>query len=283
MVIEARRESAVPGGAANVVNNLLAFGAEVAVVGVVGDDDAGRMLKRLLEEEGADTSGIVAEPGRPTTRKTRVVAHSQQVLRVDREWTAPPMLETRDALLRHGKSLMRVAEGAVLSDYDKGMLRDSLSKALIERAGQSGTLVTANPKPANARCFRGADVASLNLSEARAASGNPEFGNWDMARQGETLRSDLKVRSLVVTRGAEGLSLWLEDGQHVRVPAHPVEVYDVAGAGDTTISAMTLGLLAGASPEEAAIVANHAAACVVRKVGVATATPEELLADWSDD
>lgn len=287
MVVEVERESSVPGGAANVVNNLLALGAQVAVVGAVGADAVGAALRADLEQRGADVRGIVADPSRPTTRKTRIVAHSQQVLRVDREQRHPLAAEIAQRLLQHLERYAQAAEAVVISDYDKGLLTPEVARAAVQAAHRAGIFLTANPKPPNARSLAGARLISFNQSEAEAtasvagmqhATSGEEVA---LERAGTALLRELGVETLVVTRGAKGLSLWQAGGGVRHVPAHPVEVYDVAGAGDTVISALTLSLTAGASVEEAAVIANHAAACVVRKVGVATVTPDELLADGS--
>jgi rfaE bifunctional protein kinase chain/domain len=281
MVVEVDRESSVPGGAANVVNNLLALGAKVAVVGVVGEDAAGERLKAALVEHGADVSGIVADSSRPTTRKTRVVAHSQQVLRVDREQARPLDGAVMERLLALLRDKVQATEAVIVSDYDKGVLTPEVARAAIQSARTAGVLLTANPKPDNARFLAGAHLVSLNQSEAEAVARDRRFrGEEGLEEAGAALVRELNVETLVVTRGAKGLSVWHSGNGVQHIPAHPVEVYDVAGAGDTVISALTLGLTAGAPVEEAAVVANHAAACVVRKVGVATVTTEELLADW---
>lgn len=282
MVVDVESERCVPGGAANVVNNLLALGAKVAVIGVVGQDAAGEALRADLSARGADVTGIVADASRPTTRKTRVVAHSQQVLRVDREQTHPIAPSVAECLLEHLQREIAEAEILAISDYSKGVLTPQVARAAVQAARQAGRLLTSNPKPANARVLAGADLIQLNQSEAQAASGDSRFaGEEGLNAAGIALVRELGAETLVVTRGAKGLSIWHAEGGARHLPAHPVEVYDVAGAGDTVISALTLGLAAGATVEEAAEVANHAAACVVRKVGVATVTPEELLADAS--
>ncbi|HZP84171.1 MAG TPA: PfkB family carbohydrate kinase [Chthonomonadaceae bacterium] len=282
MVVDIESERCVPGGAANVVNNLLALGAQVAVIGVVGQDTAGEALRADLSARGADVTGIVADASRPTTRKTRVVAHSQQVLRVDREQTHPIAPSVAECLLEHLRREIAEAEILAVSDYNKGVLTPQVARAAVQVARQAGRLLTSNPKPANARALAGADLIQLNQGEAQATSGDSRFaGEEGLDAAGTALVRALGVETLVVTRGAKGLSIWHTEGGARHIPAHPVEVYDVAGAGDTVISALTLGLAAGATVEEAAEVANHAAACVVRKVGVATVTPEELLADAS--
>jgi rfaE bifunctional protein kinase chain/domain len=282
MVVEVESERCVPGGAANVVNNLLALGANVAVIGVVGEDAAGEALRADLLARGADVAGIISDASRPTTRKTRVVAHSQQVLRVDREQAHPIAPSVANCLLEHLQNEIAEAEIVLISDYNKGVLTPQVARAMVRLAQRTGRLLTANPKPANARSLAGANLIQLNQSEAQMTSSDNRFAGEDgLDAAGSALVRDLDVETLVVTRGAKGLSIWHAEGGARHIPAHPVEVYDVAGAGDTVISALTLGLAAGAAVEEAAEVANHAAACVVRKVGVATVTPEELLADAS--
>jgi D-glycero-beta-D-manno-heptose-7-phosphate kinase len=285
MVVDVDRETSVPGGAANVVNNLLALGAQVSVIGVAGDDEAGRTLVNALKDEGADVEGIVIEPGRPTTRKTRVVAHSQQVLRVDREKAHAVSDETTAEITRRLHARPDV-EAVIVSDYNKGVLRPEVASSAVALCGAAGATLTANPKPQNARHLHGAHVLQLNQSEAEATaavlglSPHGQDGPETFEEMGRELRKRLGVYTLLITRGAKGLALFPHDGDPCSLPAHEVEVYDVAGAGDTVISTLTLGLVVGADVEEAATVANHAAACVVRKVGVATVTVDEILAEW---
>lgn len=299
MVVEVDRETAVPGGAANVVNNLLALGAQVAVIGVVGEDAAGSALVAALEAEGADVSGIVTDSSRPTTRKTRVLAHNQQVLRIDREQAKPvsdavaqKLLANLSRHLDNTAGSTGKAEAVLVSDYNKGVLTSQVARATVQAAREANTLLTANPKPPNVPFLSGANVVMLNQSEAEATAaiaaglgGTPSRFDIDdgLDDAGAALRQSLNVETLVITRGPKGLSLWHAWGGVRHISAYPVEVYDVAGAGDTVISVLTLGLTASAPIEEAAIVANHAGACVVRKVGVATVTAQELLADWQDE
>jgi D-beta-D-heptose 7-phosphate kinase/D-beta-D-heptose 1-phosphate adenosyltransferase len=293
MVIDTERETSVPGGAANVVNNLLALGAEVSVVGVVGEDSAGEALIRALRECGADTSGIVPDASRPTTRKTRVVAHHQQVLRVDREQTHP----ISDAIAAQLQSALRhaadQAQAVVVSEYNKGVFTPTVAQAVTGLCRGSHLLLTSNPKPPNARRLAGANLISLNQSEARSLSGDDRFafgeevvspdapfaGQEGLEAAGAALVQSLGVQNLVVTHGAKGLSVFHADGTATHIPPHLVEVYDAAGAGDTVISTTSLALAAGATVAEAATLGSFAAACVVRKVGVATVTPDELIAE----
>ncbi len=278
MVIEVETDEFKPGGAANVVNNLRALGAHTAVVGIVGDDEGGRLLRMELGARGVDVSGIVTDPTRPTTRKTRIVAQNQQVLRVDREQTRPISPEAEQRLLHSIEEALKTVDAALVSDYQKGVFTPELARGLVEKAAEAGKPLIANLKPSSARWLHGARALSLNLSEAEAVIGErlPEE-EAAFQHRGALLAGELGARMLVITRGGKGLSYWGSDGTYEHVPAHPVEVYDVAGAGDSTISALALALISGATDAEAASLANYAGACVVRRSGVATVTTDELL------
>lgn len=287
MVVDVDEETRVPGGAANVVNNLLALGASVAVVGVIGDDATGAGLAKALADEGADTTGLVIDASRPTTRKTRVVAHNQQVLRVDREETHAVDANIASTLLNRLRDLCRGADALVISDYNKGVVTPDVARDAVSCARDGSLQVTANPKPASAAWLGGANVLQLNQAEAVATATRlgmdvAVFGRRDEFSDelGAELQNRLSVETLLVTRGSKGLTLWTDCVKH-HVPPHVVEVYDSAGAGDTVISALTLALAAGADVRIAAVIANVAAACVVKKLGVATVTPGELLAEWT--
>ncbi len=286
MVVDIERESSVPGGAANVVNNLVALGAQVLVIGVVGDDNAGHILKEALKAEGADISGIVTDPSRPTTRKTRIVAHSQQVLRIDREQTYPVTNEIASKLLDRIHSELLGADAIVISDYNKGVLTNATASVAVKIAREAGLLLTANPKPQTVHFLQGAPFVQLNQIETESAAALlgilvPRNGGDTFSEEvGEQLRSRLELHNLLVTRGSKGLTLFSKDHAPQHIPPHVVEVFDVAGAGDTVISTMTLGLICGANAYDSAVIANRAAACVVRKVGVATVTVNEILSDW---
>jgi rfaE bifunctional protein kinase chain/domain len=281
MVVGVESEEYKPGGAANVVNNMLAFGARVYASGIVGNDEAGRLLTSDLTARGADTSGIMVDKSRLTTRKTRILAQNQHVLRVDREHTHPIDDLICAKLKEYFAATLRTADLVVVSDYRKGALTPHLAAYMIEITRNLGIPLMTNPKPASARWLRGAELVSLNRKEVEEFTGEPLPDEEDkLLDYGTRVLNELKVDTLVVTRGAKGLSFWRQNGEYRYVPAHSVEVYDVAGAGDTAISAMALASVSGASRAEAAFIANHAGACVVRKVGVATVGPDELIEDW---
>ncbi len=282
LVLNAESHAFMPGGAANVVAQIRALGAEAVVAGVVGRDAVGERLIEELQNLGADTSALVASDDRPTTQKTRIVAGTQQLVRVDREVRAPLPPGVAGTLIERATQLLSVCDALLFSDYDKGVLGRPLVRALIEAARARGIPVTANPKPASARNYEGADVAQFNRVEADAALGTTHgfegAGDETFHAAGTRLRALLGVRFLLVTRGAQGLTLFDPDGGHADLAPHRVEVFDGTGAGDSTISGLTLALAAGASPIQAAALGNATGGAVVRKVGVATAAPAEVLA-----
>lgn len=284
LVVEAQRQTFVPGGAANVANQLLAFGAYVMVAGVVGDDADGRRLRAELTTLGADTEAVVISDDRPTTVKTRIVAGTQQIVRVDREKRAPLPEDAARRLIEKGRDALAACDALLFSDYDKGVLGRATVRALIEAARAAGVpAITANPKPASAHFYAGADVAQFNRVEADQALGGVHRLDAGASEEtfhhaGARLREELQVGNLLVTRGAEGATLFTGDGGHVDVAPHRVDVYDVTGAGDSTLAGLTLALAAGAAPGDAAALGNASGGAVVRKVGVATATRDEVAA-----
>ncbi len=285
MVVDADRETYVPGGAANVVNNLCALGGAASIAGIIGEDGAGAKLIEKLREEGANTDGLVSSATRPTTRKTRIIAHSQQVVRVDHEQREEVQGEARALILDFLKSAIPECDAVLLSDYQKGLLSRDMVQAIVEQARGAGKIVTGNLKPQGIGPHARMTVITLNLSEASQATGFLLEGASDetLREAGRAILRNSGADHVLITRGAQGLTLFSADGGEASVPAHPVEVYDVAGAGDTVISTLTLTLAAGATGAEAITLANCAGAVVVRKVGVATAGREEILATFLHD
>jgi D-beta-D-heptose 7-phosphate kinase/D-beta-D-heptose 1-phosphate adenosyltransferase len=274
-VVHVREETVMLGGAANAARNVVALGASVECCSVVGDDSAGRRLLALLGELGAAPRGIVVIPGRPTTRKTRVVARSQQIVRFDRETAdAPPPAASRRLLAAIEAALPQVC-GAIFEDYGKGVLSRRVAAAAMKSCLAAGVPVAVDPK-ADLAPWKGASLLKPNLREAESLSGVAIRDREDLARAASRLRRRIGGGAVVVTRGAEGMSIFEQAGPGIDVPAAAREVFDVQGAGDTVIAALTLALRAGASLVEAAVIANAAAAVVVGKVGTATASAEEL-------
>jgi len=275
-VVHVQRESMVLGGAGNVVRNVIALGAACDFCTAVGDDRAGERVLELLAALGVDTRGSVRVAERPTTRKTRVVARSQQIVRFDRETSEALPTSAARALLAAIDHFAPRAHGAIVEDYGKGTLAAGTVRAAMRKLQAHGVPVAVDPKE-DLSPYRGASLVKPNLREAEALAGMRIRSNADLAKAALRLRRKLGGAAVVVTRGAEGMALFEGDGSGCFVGTPRREVFDVQGAGDTTIAALSLALRAGGSLLEAAVVANAAAGVVVGKVGTATATPDEVL------
>jgi len=276
-VVAVREETVVLGGAANVVRNLRALGAPAALVSIIGDDAAGENARRLVAELDVDPAGLVVAPGRPTTRKTRVIARTQQVVRFDRESDqATPEAVKREIVRAVERSVAGGIDGAVIEDYGKGALEPDVARLLMARLAEAELAVSVDPK-VSLDAYRGAALFKPNLREAEGLAGFPIRGWGDLERAGQAIRRQVGGGAVVITRGQHGMALF-EGGRPGRaVPTVRREVFDVQGAGDTAISALTLALRAGGTLFEAAVIANAAAGVVVGKVGTATANVVETL------
>ena len=277
IVIKQKRESSVPGGAANVAMNLMAMGAKTGVVGVIGDDQAADDLESSLRLSGVSPIEIYRDATRPTTCKTRVVAnHSHQVLRIDVEEEKPITQAIEDELLKRVKSAAVGRDVILLSDYEKGAIPGSLIQKIVQVGKELGVPIVANAKPGSAQFYRGAKVLSLNRYESSMAMGYATPISDEMAIEtAKKLRDEFEIDNLVITLGASGM-VFANDHDAKSVPAIRVEVYDEAGAGDTVVATLALCATCGPIDAEALRLATHTAASVVRKVGVAVPTAEDL-------
>ncbi len=274
-IVEVVEERSSPGGAANVATNVRALGGEAAVIGVVGEDGDGEELRRLLAENGVEVSGLVHDRGRVTTVKTRVVAHRQQVVRVDREVRREVGPEIRGRLLALLRDLLPGCGAFVLSDYAKGLVSPSLLEEVARLAAETGVPYLVDPKPVHFP-YPGATVVTPNREEAAGFFGKP-FTLEEVPAVAEDLLRRTDWRAVLLTLGAHGMALLERGGALDLIPARVREVFDVTGAGDTVVAALALGLSAGIPLARAARVANAAAGVVVGKVGTAVCTPQELL------
>jgi D-beta-D-heptose 7-phosphate kinase/D-beta-D-heptose 1-phosphate adenosyltransferase len=276
-VVHVSRESQQLGGAGNVVRNVVALGGQCRLCAVVGDDRVGARIAELLEELGTDPSGLVVVERRPTTRKTRVVARAQQLVRFDREDESEiPRADAR-RLLRAIEAALPHADGAIFEDYAKGVLSDYVIRGAMDLLHGAELPVAVDPKHELA-AYRGASLVKPNLREAERISGVRVRGPADLARAVEGLRKQVGPCDVVVTRGADGMTVFEGDRPGVDVRTAAREVFDVQGAGDTTIAALAVAQRAGATLLEAAVIANAAAGVVLGKVGTATASPDEVRA-----
>jgi D-beta-D-heptose 7-phosphate kinase/D-beta-D-heptose 1-phosphate adenosyltransferase len=275
-VVVVDRETFLFGGAANVVNNIHSLGGNVSLCGVLGDDEMGQRLLGELTGIGVGVQGILVEPGRQTTMKTRIIAHHQQVVRIDRETSDHLKTTTLKHLSEYLKKNIRHFDGVVLSDYGKGLLTKALIHTCIREAKEKKKFVLVDPKPKNVFFCKGATVVTPNTAEASAASGTPITDLPSLKRAGKVLLNKLRCEVLVITRGEEGMAIFESGRDPFLVPTVAKEVYDVTGAGDTVIGTMALALATGADFRNAARLANYAAGVVVGKMGTATVSPAEL-------
>ncbi|MCI0566803.1 MAG: D-glycero-beta-D-manno-heptose-7-phosphate kinase [Acidobacteria bacterium] len=276
-VVHLNSETSALGGAGNVGRNLQALGATVALVGVVGQDRGSEELRRLLKEAELDDRGVIELPGRITTVKSRVIAHQQQVVRIDRESQEALSNESTQKVCDRALEFLAGAQAVVISDYDKGVVTPGLLGLLLPASRKARLIVAIDPKPPNYKYYTPATVITPNLQEARTMLGSKSHTNQEILEIGLKLRETLQCEAVLLTRGEEGMILFQKSGDPLRIPSYAREVYDVTGAGDTVISVLTLALTAGASLLEASSLANLAAGLVVGKLGTAVVTPEELI------
>ena len=275
-VVEVTEENLLLGGAANVAHNVLSLGGRVFIAGTIGEDDTGNILINKLRENGFNTDGIVKDGKRPTTVKTRVIAHNQQVVRFDREEKTEIQQSTLSLLLEYVRSCLPKIKGIVISDYCKGLVTKKLVKTLLQLAGKK-IFITVDPKIGHFDYYRGVDLITPNTNEASFAAGIDISDNKTLISAGNLLMKKLQCGSVAITRGDEGMTLFEKTGRITHIPTCAQEVYDVSGAGDTVIATLTLCKAAGAPLSDAAIVANHAAGVVVGKIGTATVTQQDIL------
>ena len=279
-VVDVRRESVHLGGAANVLANLVALGARGTVVGVIGKDEAGKRLRKGLSELGTDANdNLIVDEARPSTIKTRIIAHSQLVVRADRESRTPVTSQIEDRIISSIKEALRDANAFVVSDYDKGVVTPRILGEILPFAYER-VPVLIDPKLRNFNFYKPATLVTPNHHEALRMSGSEDQSDDGSRDAAGVIRKKLGCDAVLITRGDRGMMLLEGDGEPVYVKTAAREVYDVTGAGDTVIAALAAALAAGTSMIEAATLANHAAGIVVGKVGTATATAEELTATF---
>jgi D-beta-D-heptose 7-phosphate kinase/D-beta-D-heptose 1-phosphate adenosyltransferase len=272
-VVEVKSDSLQLGGAGNVAHNLESLGASPLLAGVVGDDPEGRWIKSRMAAGGR---GVFVDPSRPTVVKTRIIAHHQQVVRVDleRKGALPKGLVAR--LVEHvGKADY---DGLLISDYNKGVVNPALMSSALAAAGERRAPVFVDPKVENFTLFSPVTLITPNHFEAEKVVRHPCRTDAEVERAGAEIMALIACKYLIIKRGEQGMTVFQKGKKPIHIPTVAREVFDVTGAGDTVIAAAALALLAGATIGQAAAIANAAAGIVVGKIGTATATPGELLA-----
>lgn len=264
------------GGAGNVVRNLSALGVKTSFCGMIGQDNEGKELKRLIDELPKTTGCLIQDAHRPTTHKIRYLAHNQQILRADNEATFSLSSELQHQVIQYFQTHLSSVNGVIISDYGKGMLPPGLLKKLISLARQAGKPVIVDPKGSDYSIYCGATVLTPNLKELAQATRMPVTQDNEIVEAALSLISKYEINAVLVTRSEQGMSLIRADHDPFHIPTHAIEIFDVSGAGDTVIAAFSASLLSGASFEEAAYLSNVAAGLVVAKVGTATVSSEEM-------
>jgi len=275
-VVEVVRENFSLGGAANVANNLNALGASVEICGVVGDDTYGGMLLGMLKEKGIDTRLVVKDPARPTILKTRIIAHKQQVVRVDREDTRSLEGEGLARMKEHLQEAIPNVDAMILEDYGKGVIQEGLLSEIIPMARGLGKIVTVDPKRDHFPFYKGVTAITPNRLEAEEATGVHICDEKGLHEAGARLMERLQCDAVLITMGDEGMCLFKDGEPPLKIPARAREVYDVSGAGDTVIAVFTSALVGGATFRQAAMLSNVAGGLVVEKLGTAVVTREEI-------
>ncbi len=271
-VVDVIDNSYMPGGAANVAGNIVSLGGSASVMGVVGADRAAERIGSMMAEQGVEFLSVVDK--RPTTVKTRVIAHNQQVVRFDQESNDYVSGKALKALLVSAVKAVGEHDAVIVSDYKKGVVTAQLIKEVLRAAGKK-KLVAIDPKVGHFHLYKGASLITPNLMEASQGSSIEIKDPKSLIRAGKKLMRQLRLGSLLITRGEHGMSLFREK-EVIHIPTLARKVYDVTGAGDTVIATFALAVASGASLEEAAVLSNHAAGIVVAEVGTATATQDKI-------
>jgi D-glycero-beta-D-manno-heptose-7-phosphate kinase len=264
------------GGAGNVIHNIHSLGGQVQVGGVVGNDEMGRRVVLELSKMGLDPKGIIVEPERITTVKTRIIAQHQQVVRYDREVVRPLPDAVLNQIYRNLEERIDELDAILISDYAKGVVCEPLAGRIRTLAQKTGKIIAVDPKVKNFPFFKGVTIITPNHYEAAEGAGRWVQTEEDLMAVGQVLLQRLQVKAVLITRGEKGMSLFQDNGEVTHIPTVAKEVFDVTGAGDTVISVLTLALAVGASPKEAAILSNYAAGIVVQEVGTAAVKSGEL-------
>lgn len=277
-VVEVEKQTLALGGAGNVVSNLVALGAEPVPLGVIGNDADAERMRLAFEKLGVNSESLVVDAKRPTTLKTRIIAHNQQVVRADRENRKPISTSIEDHIIAVFRQELEKTDAVIVSDYSKGLLTARLLAEVLPMAREREITVCLDPKTRSFVNYQPVTIITPNHQEAGEAAGIAIEDDESLIQAGQKILDSIDCHAALITRGEEGMALFTDDGAVTHIPTVAREVYDVTGAGDTVIATLALARATGASFVESAVLANHAAGVVVGKLGTATVTREELLA-----
>ena len=274
-IVNVMREEYVPGGASNVAANIAELGAKAWMVGVVGNDETRNKLINETAKKKINSDYLISDPEKRTILKVRVFGGKQQLLRFDYEKKGDISRNTEQKILSSIKEIIKDIDAVIVSDYAKGTITGDLMEALKELCKKNSMLLIVDPKPEHKKYYKNVTLITPNTTEAKKMAGLSEDAEEDVESVGKRLLAELNS-NVLITRGERGMSLFEKNGSILSIPTFAKEVYDIIGAGDTSVAALALALASGASLEESAIIANHAAGITVGKVGTSTVTAEEL-------
>jgi D-beta-D-heptose 7-phosphate kinase/D-beta-D-heptose 1-phosphate adenosyltransferase len=274
-IVDVISELTTPGGAGNVIENLISYGVTPSILSVVGNDASGEELISIFKKVGIPTDGIFMEEDRLTSKKSRVMVGSHQMIRIDKETKASISASSQQKIINYLESVISKIDILLISDYAKGVLTDDLLAEIFKIANQHNVMSIVDPKGKNYAKYKGASIVKPNKKEAIEASGITINSRADLERAANYLKELTQCNALVVTLSEEGLAIFGDET--IYLPTKATEVFDVTGAGDTVLATIGTGLAAGLSLKDSCILANHAAAIVIAKVGSATAKMNEVL------
>jgi len=276
-VVWVKDEGFMPGGACNVASNIAKLGGKAFLVGIVGEDEKAEILKDKLDKQGISTEGIFSDHNRPTILKTRVIAHHQQVVRIDRENIEQISNKYLRKIQDYLEANIKNADGIIIEDYGKGLITPALLKTAVREAKKHKKMIAVDPKENHFSYYKGVTVITPNHHEAAKAAGFPIDSNEALLKAGNKLLNKLKASVILITLGENGMMVFEKGKKPKKIPTLAQEVFDVSGAGDTVVAVYSLCAASGASPMLSAHISNCAAGIVVGKVGVAVVEPGELL------
>jgi len=275
-VVEIAEETHRLGGAANVALNIASLGLEPIMVGIIGDDIAGDKLLQRFQKRKVKADGVLKINDRPTTVKTRIIGDSQHIARVDREQSTYLNSEDEKKIIEKAGEIIDSVDAVILEDYNKGVLTENFISFIIDQANEKGIIITVDPKFKNFLKYQNVTLFKPNIKETEEALAIKVITEQDLVSAGKTLQEKLNAKGILITRGAEGMSLFEDDDKITHVPTRTRKVADVSGAGDTVISTLTAALTAGSTFKEAATIANYAAGIVCEYVGIVPVENDKL-------
>ncbi len=273
-VVDVIDENYLLGGASNVAHNIISLGGQASIIGIIGNDRDGEMLRQMIEDKGIESNNIFFV-SRPTTVKTRVIAHNQQVVRFDKEDRTQIDRKTLKVILECIHMELPKHDAVIISDYKKGVISSELVREVVKISKSKNIFVAVDPKVGHFHYYKHVSLITPNISEASVASGIEIKDEKSLIRAGRLLLKKLPCKAVLITRGEQGMSLF-KNNEVIHIPTVARNVYDVTGAGDTVIATFTLAYTVSANMEEAAIIANHAAGIVVGEVGTAVVAQKQL-------